>query len=78
MRQILKDRILPLAQHYFQGYFSPRGLAHQVYCHRPVGRLPQPWEGVELCNIDVCPMYGPFEQRRNGPTAEFFETVNRI
>jgi hypothetical protein len=31
--QILMDGILPLAQHYFQGYFSPRGPAHQVYCH---------------------------------------------
>ncbi len=26
------DGILPLAQHYFQGYFFPRGPAHQVYC----------------------------------------------
>ncbi len=34
VRQIFKDRILPLAQHYLQGYFSPRGPAHQVYCHR--------------------------------------------
>ena len=23
-------------------------------------------------------MYGPFEQRRNGPTAEFFQMLNRI
>jgi hypothetical protein len=34
VRQILKDGILPLAQHYFQGYFSPRDPAHQVYCRR--------------------------------------------
>jgi hypothetical protein len=34
IRQILMDGVLPLAQHYFQGYFSPRGLAHQVYCRR--------------------------------------------
>jgi hypothetical protein len=32
VRQILMDSVLPLAQHYFQGYFSPRGHAHQVYC----------------------------------------------
>jgi hypothetical protein len=32
VRQILKDGILPLTQHYFQGYFYPRGPAHQVYC----------------------------------------------
>ena len=44
----------------------------------PVGRFPQQWEAVELSNIDVCPMYGPFEQRRNGPTAEFFQMLNRI
>jgi hypothetical protein len=113
--QILKDGILPLAQHYFQGYFYPRGPAHQAYCRRfldfskvqlqdfasswrlterligirvdgmrvevlfyPVGRFPWQWEAVELSNIDVCPMYGPFEPRRNGPTAECFETLNRI
>ncbi len=44
----------------------------------PVGRFPRQWEAVELSNIDVCPRYGPFEQRRNGPTAEIFETLNRI
>ena len=44
----------------------------------PVGRCPQGWEVVELSNIDVCPMYGPFKQRRNGPTAEFFQMLNRI
>ncbi len=44
----------------------------------PVGRFPQQWEAVELSNIDVCPMYGPFEQRHNGPTAEFFQMLNRI
>jgi hypothetical protein len=44
----------------------------------PVGRFPRQWEGVELSNIDICPMYCPFEQRCNGPTAEFFEGVNRI
>jgi hypothetical protein len=114
-RQILMDKIIPLAQHYFQGYFSPRGPAHQVYCHRfldfakaqlqafasswrlmerligirvdrmrvevlfyPVGRFPQQWEGVEHSSINVCPMYGPFEQCCNGPTADFFEAVNRI
>ncbi len=44
----------------------------------PVGRYPRQWEVMELSNIDVCPMYGPFEQRRNGPTAEFFEILNRI
>jgi hypothetical protein len=32
VRQILKDGILPLAQHYFQGYFYPRSPAYQVYC----------------------------------------------
>jgi hypothetical protein len=32
VQQILKDGILPLAQHYFQGYFYPRCPAHQVYC----------------------------------------------
>ncbi len=32
VQQILKDGILPLAQHYFQGYIYPRGPAHQVYC----------------------------------------------
>ncbi len=32
VQQILKDGILALAQHYFQGYFNPRGPAHQVYC----------------------------------------------
>ena len=30
--RLLKDGILPLAQHYFQGNFYPRGPAHQVYC----------------------------------------------
>jgi hypothetical protein len=40
-----------------------------------VGRFPWQWEAVELRNIDVCPMYGPFEQRRNGPTAEFFQML---
>jgi hypothetical protein len=44
----------------------------------PVGRFLQPWEAVELSNTSVCPMYGPFEQYHNGPTAEFFETLNRI
>ncbi len=44
----------------------------------PVGRFPQQWEAVELSNIDVCPMYGPFEQRRDGPTAEFFQILNHI
>jgi hypothetical protein len=34
VRQILMDGILPLAQHYFQGYLYPCGPAHQVYCHR--------------------------------------------
>jgi hypothetical protein len=109
LQQILKLGILPLAQHYFQSYFSPRGPAHQVYCRRfldfakaqlqdfarswrlmecligirvdrmrvevlfcPVGRFPWQWEVMELSNIDVCPMYGPFEQRHNGPTADFF------
>jgi hypothetical protein len=43
-----------------------------------VGRFPWQWEAVELSNIDVCPMYGPFEQRPNGPTAEFFQMLNRI
>jgi hypothetical protein len=43
-----------------------------------VGRFPLEWEAVELSNIDVCPMYGPFEQRRNGPTAEFFQMLNCI
>jgi hypothetical protein len=32
MKQILFDGIIPLAWHYFQGYFSPRGPVHQVYC----------------------------------------------
>jgi hypothetical protein len=32
VQQALKDGILPLAQHYFQGYFYPRGPVHQVYC----------------------------------------------
>jgi hypothetical protein len=32
LQQILKLGILPLAQHYFQSYFTPRGPAHQVYC----------------------------------------------
>jgi hypothetical protein len=36
------------------------------------------WEAVELSNIDVCPMYGPFEQRHNGPTVEFFQILNCI
>jgi hypothetical protein len=44
----------------------------------PVGRFPRGWEAVELSNIDVCSMYGPFELRRNGPTAEFFQMLNRI
>ncbi len=44
----------------------------------PVGRFPRGWEAVELSNIDVCPMYGPFEQRRNGSNAEFFQMLNRI
>ncbi len=43
-----------------------------------VGRIPPQWEAVELSNIDVCPIYGPFEQRHNGPTAEFFQILNRI
>ncbi len=114
-QQILKSGILPLAQHYFYSYFTPRGPAHQVYCPHsldftkaqmqdfsrswrlteclvgfrvdgmqvevlfyPVGRFPRGWEAVELSNIDVCPMYGPFELRRNGPTAEFFQMLNRI
>ena len=34
LQQILKLGILPLAQHYFQSYFMPRGPAHQVYCRR--------------------------------------------
>jgi hypothetical protein len=34
LQQILKLGILPLAQHYFQSYFTPRGPAHQVYCRR--------------------------------------------
>jgi hypothetical protein len=115
LQQILKSGILPLAQHYFQSYFTPRGPARQVYCRcfldfvkarlqdfsrswrlterlvrirvdgmrvevlfYPVGRFPRGWEAVELSNIDVCPMYGPFEQRHNGPTAEFFQMLNRI
>jgi hypothetical protein len=44
----------------------------------PVGRFPRGWEAVELSYIDVCHMYGPFEQRRNGPTADFFQMLNRI
>ncbi len=43
-----------------------------------MGRFPQPWEEVELSNILVCPMYGPFEQHHNGPTADFFEALNHI
>jgi hypothetical protein len=43
-----------------------------------VRRFPRQWEAVGLSNIDVCPMYGPFEQRRNGPTADFFQMLNRI
>jgi hypothetical protein len=115
VRQILMVGVLPLARHYFQGYFSPCGPAHQVYCQHfldcaeaqlkafasswrlmerligiradgmrvevlfyPVGRSLQPWEEVELSNIHVCPMYDPFEQRHNGPTADFFEVLNRI
>jgi hypothetical protein len=30
MRQILKLGILPLAQHYFQSYFTPRGPPHST------------------------------------------------
>jgi hypothetical protein len=44
----------------------------------PIGRFPQQWEAVELSNIDVCPMYGPFEKKNNGPTAEYFESLNHI
>jgi hypothetical protein len=44
----------------------------------PVGRFPRKWEAVELSNIDVCPRYGPFEFSRHGPTAEFFQMINRI
>jgi hypothetical protein len=44
----------------------------------PVGRFPWQWEEVELSNIDICPRYGPFEQRRNGPTADFFQILNHI
>ncbi len=33
---------------------------------------------MELNNIDVCPMCGSFEQRHNGPTAEFFQMLNQI
>jgi hypothetical protein len=33
---------------------------------------------VELSNIFVCPMHGPCKQCCNGPTAEFFETLNHI
>jgi hypothetical protein len=44
----------------------------------PVGRIPWQWEAVQLSGIDVCAMYGMFEQRRNGPTAEFFQIFNCI
>ncbi len=45
----------------------------------PVERFPRGWEAVELSSIDVCPMYGPFELRCNGPTAaEFFQMLNCI
>ncbi len=33
---------------------------------------------MELSNIDVCSMNGPFEQHCNGPTVDFFESLNRI
>ncbi len=112
VQQILKDGILTLAQHYFQGYFYPPGPAHKVYCRRfldfakawlqdfasswrlterligirvdgkqvevlfyPVGRFPWQWEAVELSKINVCPMYGPFEQRHNSPL-QIFSVVN--
>ncbi len=32
MKRVLVGGILPLARHYFQGFFSPRGPAHQAYC----------------------------------------------
>ncbi len=32
MKRVLVVGILPLAEHYFQGFFSSRGLAHQAYC----------------------------------------------
>jgi hypothetical protein len=32
MTRVLIEGILPLAEHYFQGCFSHRRPAHQVYC----------------------------------------------
>ncbi len=32
MKRVLVGGILPLARHYFQGFFSPQGPAHQAYC----------------------------------------------
>ncbi len=44
----------------------------------PIGRIPWQWEAVQLSGIDVCPMYGMFEQRCNGPTTDFFQILNHI
>jgi hypothetical protein len=32
MIKVLVEGIIPLAEHFLQGYFSPRGPVHQVYC----------------------------------------------
>jgi hypothetical protein len=32
MKRVLVEGILPLAEHYFQGFFSSRGPTHQAYC----------------------------------------------
>ncbi len=42
MMRVLVEGILPLAGHYFQCYFSPRGPAHQAYCQLFLGF----WKGT--------------------------------
>jgi hypothetical protein len=44
----------------------------------PVRKSPKAWEVVELSSLEVCPMFGPHERHHHGPSADFFEKLNRI
>jgi hypothetical protein len=44
----------------------------------PVLKFPKPWEVAELSSLEVCPRFGPHERHCLGPSADFFEKLNRI
>ncbi len=44
----------------------------------PTGWYPRTWEVKEVSSLQMFQSFGHFEQGCGGPTAEFFEKLNRI